>query len=142
MAVKTKAQLHSDVAALSPLVTVTEIQTIFDDVIDSYENIISEYTTAQRDLLTPVLGLKIFNTTSSRMELYNGLAWIACSQKPYVYLDCSINPNYAEGCVGDLYIIEVAGKIGGASGKTVYVGDIVYCIVKNAGGTKSPKSIS
>ena len=137
MAIKTKAQLQADTAALPAPITRTALITVLDDMIDSYENIIQEKTTVQRDALTPTTGDKIFNTTNARMEIYNGTTWIACSQKQVVAVDCSANPNYAEGSVGDQYIVSVAGKIGGASGKDVYVGDLVYCIVKNAGGTEA-----
>ena len=51
--------------------------------------------------------------------------------------DCSSNPNYPVGAVGDVYLVSVAGKIGGASGKTVEVGDKYVCDVANAGGTEA-----
>lgn len=43
-------------------------------------------------------------------------------------VDCSANPNYPAADAGNLYKISVAGKIGGASGPSVEVGDTVYCI--------------
>ena len=49
-------------------------------------------------------------------------------------IDCSINPNYPAGNAGELYIVSVAGKIGGASGEIVEVGDMVIC---NTDGTVS-----
>lgn len=140
--IKTKAQLTSDIDTTIPVagggnVTNAELNVILNDMVASYENVIQAMTTAARDALTPAQGDKIFNTTNSRMEFYNGTAWIACSQKPTVAVDCSANPNYVEASVGDQYIVSVAGKIGGASGKSVYVGDLVYCITKNAGGTEA-----
>jgi len=51
--------------------------------------------------------------------------------------DASANPNYAAASKGDCYMISVAGKIGGASGKTVSVGDLVFAIADNAGGTEA-----
>lgn len=50
-------------------------------------------------------------------------------------LDCSTNPNYPSGTVGDMYKVSVAGKIGGASGQVVGIGDTITCIINNAGGT-------
>lgn len=47
-------------------------------------------------------------------------------------LDCSTNPNYPAANAGDLYIVSVAGKIGGASGINVEVGDLAIC---NTDGT-------
>lgn len=50
--------------------------------------------------------------------------------------NCSGNPNYPVASrVGDVYRVSTAGKIGGASGVVVSVGDIYYSIAANAGGT-------
>lgn len=43
-------------------------------------------------------------------------------------IDASANPNYPAADRGWTYKISVAGKIGGASGKVVEVGDIILCI--------------
>lgn len=50
-------------------------------------------------------------------------------------LDCSTNPNYPVGLIGDAYSVTVAGKIGGASGVVVEVADMIVCKLDNAGGT-------
>jgi hypothetical protein len=52
-------------------------------------------------------------------------------------LDCSSNPNYPAASKGDCYPVTVAGKIGGASGVSVEVGDMIACLVDNAGGTQA-----
>lgn len=53
-------------------------------------------------------------------------------------IDASTNPNYPAADAGNLYKISVAGKIGGASGANVEVGDTVYCIVDgSAAGTQA-----
>lgn len=137
MAIKTKAQLQADTAALPAPITRAALITVLDDMIDSYEDIIQEYTTAQRDLLTPFEGQKIYNTTSNRLEYYSASQWTPMSQKETVAIDCSATPNYPEALIGDQYIVSVAGKIGGASGLDVYVGDIIYAIDDNAGGTQA-----
>ena len=49
-------------------------------------------------------------------------------------IDCSTNPNYPAADAGWLYITSVAGKIGGASGISVEVGDMIIC---NTDGTVS-----
>jgi hypothetical protein len=41
--------------------------------------------------------------------------------------DCSANPNYPEGKVGDLYVVIEAGKIGGDAGVDVQIGDMFIC---------------
>ena len=51
--------------------------------------------------------------------------------------DCSGNPNYPVGVIGDAYVVSVAGKIGGASGTSVDVGDVYACSANNAGGTEA-----
>lgn len=42
-------------------------------------------------------------------------------------MDCSANPDYPAADTGDLYIVSVAGKIGGASGVDVDLGDWLVC---------------
>ncbi len=49
-------------------------------------------------------------------------------------LDCSSNPNYPAADNGWTWRVSVAGKIGGASGPNVEVGDIITC---NTDGTAS-----
>lgn len=51
--------------------------------------------------------------------------------------DCSANPNYPAASKGDTYVVTVAGKIGGASGKSVDVGDMYTATADNAGGTEA-----
>lgn len=52
-------------------------------------------------------------------------------------VDASTNPNYSPANKGDSYLISVAGKIGGASGKSVDVGDLVVASADNAGGAEA-----
>lgn len=52
-------------------------------------------------------------------------------------IDCSGNPNYPVGAVGDVYRVSVAGKIGGAAGFPVSVGDSIICFVASAAGTQA-----
>lgn len=52
-------------------------------------------------------------------------------------LDCSGNPNYPAASVGDTYYVTVPGKIGGASGISVEIGDAIVCKADNAGGTQA-----
>lgn len=50
--------------------------------------------------------------------------------------DASGNPNYPAASKGDCYVVSVAGKIGGASGKSVDVGDVYLATADNAGGAE------
>lgn len=53
-------------------------------------------------------------------------------------IDCSTNPNYPAADAGHLYKVSVAGKIGGASGPNIEVGDTLYCIADGtASGTQA-----
>lgn len=52
--------------------------------------------------------------------------------------NCSANPNYPSSSLkGDAYTVTVAGKIGGASGKSVDIGDVYIATADNAGGTEA-----
>ena len=43
-------------------------------------------------------------------------------------IDCSTNPNYPAADAGNVYVVSVAGKIGGASGITVRAKATIYCL--------------
>lgn len=51
--------------------------------------------------------------------------------------NASANPNYPAASKGDAYIVSVAGKVGGASGKSVDIGDVYVASADNAGGTEA-----
>jgi hypothetical protein len=52
-------------------------------------------------------------------------------------IDCSTNPNYPVAVAGQSYYVTAAGKIGGAAGKTVNVGDLIICSAANSGGDEA-----
>lgn len=52
-------------------------------------------------------------------------------------IDCSANPNYPAASQGDMYVVSVAGKIGGASGEPVQAGDFIFCNTTNGGGDQA-----
>ena len=52
-------------------------------------------------------------------------------------IDCSANPNYPASTQGQDRYVTAAGKIGGASGEAVEVGDLIKCVTSNAGGTQA-----
>lgn len=43
-------------------------------------------------------------------------------------IDASSNPNYLAADAGHLYVISVAGKVGGSSGTLVEIGDLILCL--------------
>jgi hypothetical protein len=52
-------------------------------------------------------------------------------------ISAATNPNYPVAIKGDAWYISAAGKIGGASGKDVNIGDLVIASAANAGGTEA-----
>lgn len=57
-------------------------------------------------------------------------------------IDASVNPNYLAALKGDSYVITVAGKVGGAGGKAVDVGDFVVAKADNAGGDEAAVGVN
>lgn len=81
---------------------------------------------------TPASGLVSTDVQNAIVEVKTYASGIIASADALVFkgtLNCSANPNYPAGDAGDTYKVSVAGKVGGASGKTVEVGDIVLCTV-------------
>jgi hypothetical protein len=73
MAVKSKTQLASDISGST---FSAPQQVILDDMVDSYQDLAIQLTTAQRNAIaTPANGLLIYNTDNSQFEYYNGSAW-------------------------------------------------------------------
>jgi hypothetical protein len=73
MAVKSKTQLASDIAGST---FSAPQQVILDDMVDSYQDLAIQLTTAQRNAIaTPASGLLIYNTDNSQFEYYNGASW-------------------------------------------------------------------
>jgi hypothetical protein len=95
------------------------------------------------DPTTPADGQMYFNTTDNAIRVYNGTSWdvLGSIANGLVYkgaINASGNPNYLAADAGDFYNISVAGKVGGASGTVVEVGDQIYCTVdSSASGTEA-----
>jgi len=73
-----------------------------------------------------------YNTTDNVVKVYNGTAWVAVGSldNPLLYkgvIDASTNPDYPAADAGFLYVVSVAGKVGGVSGIDVEVGDWILC---------------
>ena len=62
---------------------------------------------------------------------------IVASKNSVTAIDCSSNPNYPAANAGQTFRVSVAGKIGGASGLPVLLGDLICCKNINAGGTEA-----
>ena len=52
-------------------------------------------------------------------------------------IDCSTNPNYPAANKGDVWVVSVAGLIGGGAGISVQAGDALVALADNPGGTQA-----
>lgn len=52
-------------------------------------------------------------------------------------IDCSVNPNYPAANKGDVWVVSVAGLIGGGAGISVQAGDALVALADNPGGTQA-----
>ena len=84
----------------------------------TYNRLVLGYRNAANDMFYP-LGLSACMGVAANVLTYKGTT------------NCSGNPNYPAGNAGDVYFVSVAGKIGGASGTAVEVGDIYICNTDN-----------
>jgi len=84
---------------------------------------------------TPGTNTTQFSTTAFVQALVSAAATGVLNLKGSI--NASTNPNYPSASTGDTYYITVAGKIGGASGKSVDIGDTVIASANNAGGTEA-----
>ncbi len=50
-------------------------------------------------------------------------------------IDCSTDPDFPAALKADAYVVSVAGKIGGGSGASVDIGDVILAKADNPGGT-------
>lgn len=134
--IKTKAQLQTAISSLPNPITASSLTVLLSDMVDSWEDIIKEYTIVQRDALTPVYGQKIMNTDTGRVEQFTD-DWFPIGDITGNSYDGSANSNYPPALMGDTFVCIGAGKIGGASGKVVAINDIITCIGNNAGGSEA-----
>lgn len=52
-------------------------------------------------------------------------------------INCSTNPNYPSANKGDVWVVSVAGLIGGGAGISVQAGDALVALADNPGGTQA-----
>lgn len=94
---------------------------------------------------TPTAPTAAANTNTTQIAttamVQSALAAYIAAQDVLVFkgaIDCSTNPNYPAADAGHVYKVSVAGKIGGASGPNVEVGDVLTCTVDgSAAGTQA-----
>lgn len=89
------------------------------------------------DLASPTAArtnLSVYSAAQTDSAIAAAVTGLLDDKGPY---DCSANPNYPAALKGDAYRVTVAGKIGGASGIDVEVGDVFIASADNAGGTQA-----
>jgi hypothetical protein len=79
------------------------------------------------------------------LTVYNKIQGAVAAAEAMIYkgaIDCALSPNYPAASRGWTYKVSVAGKIGGASGLNVEVGDTVICETSNSGGTQAAVGVN
>jgi len=117
-------QTFGDLVTFSNGVAITDITHSEILSLDSNNNVVS-LPVATYPSLTELSYLK--GVTSSIQTQINNILGEANALVYKGVIDCSTNPNYPAADAGWLYIVSVAGKIGGASGVEVEVGDLILC---------------
>lgn len=79
---------------------------------------------------------KYYDTLTSTWVLLAGGGGVVSGVNYKGDYSCVGNPNYPSGLAGDLYRCSSSGKVGGVSGKTIYLDDFFICIADNGGGTE------
>lgn len=99
--------------------------------------------------LSPVIGQFYQNSSNNNSYYYNGTSWVLIGGSLgglnllAPVSNANTNPNYPSAVSGDaFFIIDNPGKIGGASGKPVNIGDLVICQTTNIGGTEAAVGIN
>lgn len=96
------------------------------------------YTKTESDAITGLLSNLSTTTKTNLVAAINELLTsVNEGMKTPTPIDCSANPNYPASAEGDTYKVTAAGKIGGASGKTVNVNDTIICTATNGGGDEA-----
>ena len=113
MSVKSKTVLKADNDANITTNGVGDITGLIlnsqlEDFVDSWQDVITSYTTVNRDLLTGMsTGLIIYNTTNERNEYYDGTSWLAVGdtkKADYVYWKGTGNTDLTANETGDIRI--------------------------------------
>lgn len=127
---------------LDTKITASSTDTLTNKTINASNNTISNLTTAM--FATNVIDVDTSLSANSDTRIATQKAVKAYVDSAVTGLldlkgstDCSANPNYPSALKGDAYYVTVAGKIGGASGKTVEIGDVYVALNDNAGGTEA-----
>jgi hypothetical protein len=123
-------------------ITASSSDTLTNKTINASNNTISNITTAMFAASVIDTDVNLAADSDTRIATQKAVkAYVSSAVTGLLDLkgdtDCSTNPNYPSALKGDAYYVTVAGKIGGASGKTVEVGDVYVAKADNAGGTEA-----
>lgn len=113
MAVKSKTQLATDISTnVGASYNQSNLQTVLSDIVDSYEDLLPQLTTVQRDALTPTNGQIVYNTDTDRYEYWNGVVWYGVGQDLSTPLVVKIDLSSADILAIDTTPIQVASSAG------------------------------
>jgi hypothetical protein len=109
MAIKTKVQLQTDIAAST---FGAGEQVILDNIVDSYEDVFASLTTVQRDALTPTTGLIIYNTDNAHYEYWDGSEWFGIGQNISTPIEVKVSISSAQLLASDVTPITIKTTAG------------------------------
>lgn len=124
------------------VMTISSTDTVTNKSIDGSTNTITNLTLAMFATNVIDTDTSLAANSDSRVATQKAVkAYIDASVTGLLDLkgstDTSANPNYPSALKGDAYYVTVAGKIGGASGKSVDIGDVYVALADNAGGNEA-----
>lgn len=119
-------------SAIEFLVSPASTDTLTNKSIDATNNTLSNLAVAQ--FASSAISSDLSTGTSSQFAtadvINTAISNAVATADAYTMegdLDCSTSPNYPAADAGHSYLVTVAGKIGGASGPNVEVGDLIIC---------------
>jgi len=129
-------------AQLDTKITASSTESLTNKTINASSNTISNLTTSMFAANVIDVDTGLSANSDSRLATQKAVkAYVDASVTGLLDLkgstDCSTNPNYPSALKGDAYYVTVAGKIGGASGKTVEIGDVYVALADNEGGKEA-----
>jgi hypothetical protein len=125
---------NSDVSTSSNTFTIDADSVLGKIIIDVALGSVDKALTLSNEALTDNRTI-LLPDASGTLALTSQLPASPMNYKDVV--NCSTNPDYPAAAVGDVYVVSVAGKIGGASGATVEAGDTLICKETAASGDQA-----
>lgn len=120
-----------DLTAVTPLKLQTRLAAYAQPLAANLTNL-AGFTTSTSAALVENSDSVLASQKAIKAYVDAAVAGVLDANNAYQYkgvIDCSANPNYPAASAGHTYKVSVAGKIGGAAGPDVEVGDSLVCLV-------------